>query len=141
MPGNYNLQTLKNIADKNNILEKCDFVGVVKNKPNFFKDVDIFCVPSREEPFGLVILEGFLHSTLVISSNTDGGKLLIENGEDGLLFNNEDEKDLAVKIELVLKSLEVYEKVTKKAFEKLENKYSLKNLKKEMSEILQVIAR
>ncbi|MBM5781886.1 MAG: glycosyltransferase family 4 protein [Pelagibacterales bacterium] len=141
VPGNYNLQTLKNIADKNNILEKCDFVGVVKNKPNFFKDVDIFCVPSREEPFGLVILEGFLHSTLVISSNTDGGKLLIENGEDGLLFNNEDEKDLAAKIELVLKSLEVYEKITKKAFEKLENKYSLKNLKKEMSEILQVIAR
>ncbi len=115
-------------------------VGVVKNKPNFFKDVDIFCVPSREEPFVLVILEGFLHSTLVISSNTDGGKLLIENGEDGFLFTNEDEKNLAEKIELALKSSEVYEKLTKKAFEKLENKFSINNLAKEISKILQVIA-
>ena len=52
------------------------------------QDVDIFCVPSREEPFGLVILEGFLYSTLVISSDTDGGKFLIKDGEDGLLFKN-----------------------------------------------------
>ncbi len=141
VPGSYNLESIKKIAKEHNILEKCNFVGVVKDKEDFFKDVNIFCVPSREEPFGLVILEGFLNSTLVISSDTDGGKLLIENGEDGFLFNNENAKDLADKIEFVLQNPEIYASITKKAFIKLEKKFSFNNLKTEMSEILQIITR
>ena len=102
VPGSYNLSTLKELAKIHHIAEKCQFVGVVIDKKKFFEDVDIFCVPSREEPFGLVILEGFLHSTLVISSDSDGGKFLIKNGESGLLFANEDFSDLAQKISEVV---------------------------------------
>lgn len=137
----YGLENIKKCAKENNIFDKCDFVGVVIDKPTFFKDVDIFCVPSREEPFGLVILEGFLNSTLVISSDTDGGKLLIENGEDGFLFSNANAKDLADKIEFILQNPEIYAPITKKSFIKLEKKFSFNNLKTEMSEILQIITR
>ena len=53
--GSYNLQTIKNLAKDAGIYDRCDFVGVISDKEDFFKDVDIFVVPSREEPFGLVI--------------------------------------------------------------------------------------
>lgn len=139
--GSYNLQTIKNIAQENNLLEKCYFVGVVKDKIKFFQDVDIFCVPSREEPFGLVILEGFLNSTLVISSNTDGGKLLIKDNQDGFLFENADVADLAKKIEFILQNSSIYNKITQKAFLKLEKRFSFTNLEKEISEILQIIVK
>ena len=61
----YNMDVVKDLAKKCEIFDKIDFVGVVKDKRDFF-DVDILRVPSRLESFGMVILEGFLHSTLVI---------------------------------------------------------------------------
>lgn len=112
---------------------------MVIDKKKFFDDVDIFCVPSREEPFGIVILEGFLHSTLVISSNTVGGKLLIKDQENGILFENENSEDLAKKIVQVLENPESYQDKTKKAFLQLEKEFSFDSLSLKMSEILQKI--
>jgi len=138
--GGYNLNTLQEFARNNAVLEKCEFVGTVLDKSKFFENVDIFCVPSREEPFGLVILEGFLFSTLVISSNTDGGKLLIKNDEDGLLFENENAKDLAQKIIKVLSNSEIYASFTNKAFSKLEKEFSFDFLAQEIEKILTKIS-
>ncbi len=135
----YGLSNIKQMAKDCGIFEKCNFVGTVLDKKNFFEDVDIFCVPSREEPFGLVILEGFLFSTLVISSNTDGGKFLIKDGEDGLLFENENSFDLAQKISKILIDYKVYQILTAKAFLKLEKEFSFASLEGRMNEILQKI--
>jgi glycosyltransferase involved in cell wall biosynthesis len=135
----YNLSTLKNLVKIHNVAEKCQFVGLVVDKKKFFEDVDIFCVPSRSEPFGLVILEGFLYSTLVISSVTDGGKLLIKDGENGLLFKNEDAEDLVLKIQNILDKKENYEGLTKAAFLRLEKEFSFASLAREMNSILQKI--
>ena len=133
---NYNLQTIKDLAQKLNLLNNCQFVGVVIDKENFFKDVDILIVPSREEPFGLVILEGFANSTLVISSNTEGGKLLINDQENGLLFNNQNSEDLANKILWILQNPNNYLKLTKQAFFRLENDFSLSILTKNLHQTL-----
>ena len=133
---NYNLQTIKDLAQKLNLLNNCQFVGVVIDKENFFKDVDILIVPSREEPFGLVILEGFANSTLVISSNTEGGKLLINDQENGLLFNNQNSEDLANKILWILQNPNNYLKLTKQAFFRLENDFSLSTLTKNLHQTL-----
>jgi len=136
VPGDYNTRSLKALAQKCGILEKCDFVGTVHDKKSFFLDVDIFCVPSREEPFGIVILEGFLFSTLVISSNTDGGKLLIENGKNGLLFENENAVDLAQKIKDASQN---YVALTRNAYLRLEKDFSFDSLVREIEKILQKI--
>lgn len=139
VPGSYGWDTIKEFAKIANISEKCQFVGTVLDKEKFFEDVDIFCVPSREEPFGLVILEGFLFSTLVISSDTDGGKFLIKDSEDGLLFENENYIDLAKKIGKILDNPKIYTSFTSKAFLKLEKEFSFAFLKEEMGKILQKI--
>ncbi len=122
--GSYGLQNVKNLAKDRGVYEKCDFVGVVYDKADFFKDVDIFVIPSREEPFGLVILESFANSVLAISSNTIGGKMLINHGEDGILFENENYENLAQKIIYALENKENYCNYTKKAYEKLEKNFN-----------------
>lgn len=133
---NYNLDTLKKIAKENGVLENCDFVGTVTDKNSFFENVDILCVPSREEPFGLVILEGFLFSTLVISSDTIGGKLLIKDHENGLLFTNENFHELAQKINCVVNEKIIYTNITRAAYKKLEDNFSFESLSREMEKIL-----
>lgn len=137
----YSLQDIQDLAKELGIFEKCQFVGTVFDKKKFFEDVDILCVPSREEPFGLVILEGFLFSTLVISSNTDGGNFLIKDGENGLIFENENPQDLAQKISELLKKAEIYNSLTKKAFLRLEKEFSFDSLKIEIEKILSTIQK
>lgn len=136
----YGWHSVKDIAKSHNIFDKCEFYGVVKDKKSFFEDVDIFCVPSREEPFGLVILESFLQSTLVISSNTDGGNFLINDKESGFLFENENALDLSEKLIEVFDNSSSYNDITKKAFLRLEKEFSFDLLEREMSDILQKIS-
>ena len=139
VPGGYNWQVLRDLAESCGISEKCQFVGTVLDKKKFFEDVNIFCVPSREEPFGLVILEGFLFSTLVISSDSDGGKFLIKNEENGLLFKSEDSAELAQKIAKILQNFTIYPKLTKQAFLRLEKEFSFDFLGREIEKILSEI--
>lgn len=138
--GNYNWQHLQGLAKDLKIFDKCQFVGVVYDKKNFFSDVDIFCVPSREEPFGLVILEGFLHSTLVISSDSDGGKFLIENGKNGLLFESENSAELAEKIGKIFQDSSSYNTITESAFLRLEKEFSFSAIRKFLQQILSKIS-
>jgi glycosyltransferase involved in cell wall biosynthesis len=140
VPGSYKTDTLKELVKTQNIAAKCSFVGTVTDKKSFFTDVDIFCVPSLEEPFGLVILEGFLFSTLVISSDSDGGKFLINNAEDGLLFKNGDAASLAEKIIFALNNPLIFNSITTKAFSKLAKGFSFDFMGQEISKILQKIS-
>ena len=145
VPGHIRWDDMKALAKERGVLDKCKFVGLVVDKDDFFRDVDICCVSSREETFGLVILEGFLQSKLVISSDTDGGKFLIEDGVDGILFKKEDPNDLANKIEKLLDGHSYSAKdcnlLTKTAFKKLENKFSLNSLAKKLEELFQKIPK
>lgn len=138
---NYNLNKIKSIAKGHGVLQSCKFIGMVKDKKSFFKDVDIFVVPSYEETFGIVILEGFAHSTLVISSTSDGGKLLINSGENGMLFENKNAQDLAHKIAEIANNSKSYNKMTKNAYDVLRDNYSLNKLQQNLDQILGVVSK
>lgn len=139
VPQSNEIIAINDLAKLQKIYSKYKFVGLVKDKKEFFKDVDIFVVPSRHEAFGMVILEAFLHSTLVISSNTDGGRFLIKDGENGLLFNSGDCEDLARLLQKLLQDGKDYGRMTKNAFSKIESEFSCANLEKSLDEILQKI--
>jgi glycosyltransferase involved in cell wall biosynthesis len=61
------------------------FLGWVDDKPSFFAALDVFCVPSREEPFGIVVLEGMAHGRATIATDTPGPREIVHDGVDGLL--------------------------------------------------------
>jgi len=49
-----------------------------------FKTADVVCVPSRNEPFGIVILEAWCASKPVVATRNGGPGEFIRNGETGL---------------------------------------------------------
>lgn len=55
---------------------------------------DIFLLPSRHEPFGIVILEAWSAGLPVLASNVGGIPHFVANGEDALLFNPNDDHSL-----------------------------------------------
>lgn len=59
-----------------------------------FKACDIVVLPSRGEVFGIVLVEGMYCGKIVIGSDSGGIPEVIQDGETGFLFRNEDSKDL-----------------------------------------------
>lgn len=72
----------------------------------YYNIADIFIFPSREEPLGLVGLEAMASGTIVIGSNVGGIVEFVQNEKTGYIFQSENEKDLAKKIDSVVKSFE-----------------------------------
>src|SRR5216683_2776726 len=62
---------------------------------SWYRAADILVVPSRYEPFGMVILEGMLHGLPIVASNVGGPAEILEHGRTGLLFTPRDALGLA----------------------------------------------
>jgi glycosyltransferase involved in cell wall biosynthesis len=112
------------------------FVGRVIDKKKFYNEIDILVVPSRHESFGMVILEGFKYSKPVVSSNTDGAKILIRDNENGLIFDVENPKMLAEKIKLLADKHSFAQKLAKAGFKDAKNKYSMEAVGKRINDLL-----
>jgi glycogen(starch) synthase len=61
----------------------------------WYQRADIQVVPSRYEPFGMVILEGMLHGLPIVASDVGGPAEILAHGRTGLLFPPRDVDALA----------------------------------------------
>jgi glycosyltransferase involved in cell wall biosynthesis len=59
--------------------------GWISDAATFLQRLDMLCVPSYRESFGLIIIEAFSHATPVIATRVSGPKSLIRHGENGML--------------------------------------------------------
>lgn len=82
-------EKIEKINAKNNIY----LLGRKENPYNYIKQADLFVCPSRQESFGLVILEAMLLGVPVITTATTGGITTTQNGKYAVCTNNT-EKDL-----------------------------------------------
>lgn len=75
----------------------------VKDPSGYFIDCDLVLVPSTlPEPFGRVAIEAFSYGRPVIAANHGGLTEIVTHGETGYLFEPNDSKSLAEKIEKFL---------------------------------------
>jgi glycosyltransferase involved in cell wall biosynthesis len=59
---------------------------------------DLFIQPSRLEGFGLTVTEAMAAKVPVLASDIEGPAEILENGKHGMLFENNNSEDLALKI-------------------------------------------
>ncbi len=93
-------------------LQNIEFLGRISDKLSFFNSIDVMYFGSRQEPFGLTILEAWAHQTPVIGfypENGGGPFELLPIGEDnpGELLKKRDPKDVAELIKRVRKNSEL----------------------------------
>jgi glycosyltransferase involved in cell wall biosynthesis len=53
---------------------------------NLYKSADVVCIPSRNEPFGIVVLEAWAAGKPVVATRNGGTRDIITHGVDGLLI-------------------------------------------------------
>lgn len=110
-----------------------DFVGMVapENRKQIYARADIYASPSLNEGMCNFMLETMALGIPMVATNVGGTKELLTEGENGLIVNLRDCKDLAAKLEKLIVNKDLREKMgnanRKKAeslsWEKVSNQY------------------
>lgn len=74
---------------------------------------DVFLLPSRHEPFGIVVLEAWAAGRPVVASRVGGVPSFVDDGDDGLLFGSGDSGEAAAHLLSVVHSQELSGRLAK----------------------------
>jgi L-malate glycosyltransferase len=119
-------QTLMNKINDYSINNYVSFFGFTNEIENFFEVMDVFVLPTDKESFGYVLIEAMANGKPVIASNQGGPKEIINDGENGFLFEAKNKIDLTNKIEKLILDKNLREKMSKRSKEIAYSKYDIK---------------
>ncbi|MDQ0160532.1 glycosyltransferase family 4 protein [Alkalibacillus salilacus] len=125
------IDTLKQVASKLNASSHIAFLGSVPHSDmiGLYKLTDIVLIPSIhakgvEEATSIAALEGMTAGKPVIAGAVGGLKELIQHQENGLLFENKNEHDLAEQVLSLLNNSELSHALAKNAQHYVERNHS-----------------
>ena len=84
-----------------------EFPGWVHDREAFFRRLDVFCVPSLHEPFGIVVVEGFAHARAMVVTDSEGPREIAAYGETALVVPCDDPERLADALAMLLENPEL----------------------------------
>ncbi len=96
------INILKEISESHGVGNKVRFLGYCNNIDELMKDHSIFVMSSRHEGFGMALVEAMALGCACVSFDLIGPGEIIIDGIDGVMVENQNIEDLAMKIELLL---------------------------------------
>ncbi|RUR08855.1 glycosyltransferase family 4 protein [Legionella sp. km772] len=112
--------------------------GWVNDRDSFYDQLDIFCLPSRREAFGLVILEAMRHSLPLVLTDLPGPREIIADSDSALFSPSEDPISMADNLEQVLKNIELRRRLGLNAFQRVQD-YSIASIGPILHDVLKKI--
>jgi glycosyltransferase involved in cell wall biosynthesis len=126
-------EALKALAANRGLDNELSFPGWVDNKQDFFEKIDLFCLPSHHEPFGIVLLEAMAYGLPVISTNSEGPSEILTDHINGILVEKGSAAAMAEAIENLLADEQKAEVLARNAYEKVKNNYDLPVISKKLA--------
>jgi glycosyltransferase involved in cell wall biosynthesis len=99
--GDNSEQWIHELIAQYNLQEKVTIIPHQDPKP-IYQVLDIFCLPSVWEGFGLVVIEAMLAGCCAVRSNVQGAEEQIVEGQTGYLFETENPISLQTKLEYLI---------------------------------------
>jgi glycosyltransferase involved in cell wall biosynthesis len=117
---------LRKTAADLRVTEKVRFLGRLERESvvGFFKGCEIFVLPSRIEPLGIVNLEAMAAGKAIVATSVDGVPEIIRDGENGLLVEPENEEQLAEAITRLLEDRILRDKIASLNYREAREGYS-----------------
>lgn len=115
----------------------CIGTKVDGDKWEVFKETDIFCFPTYvpSETFGLVLIESMQFKIPVVATRWNGIPFVVDDGDNGLLVKPMNYKELAEKIELLMKNQELRRELGENGRNKYLHKYTVEKFWSNMDTI------
>lgn len=76
---------LERLIQKAKLEDVVSMPGWINDREAFYRSIDIFCLPSLHEPFGIVLLEAFAAGVPVVATNTEGPHDIITPNYDAVI--------------------------------------------------------
>ena len=112
------------------------FVDFVDEPTDIMQICNVVVLASKNETFGLVLVEAMRCEVAVLGSNKGGPTEIIDDKKTGLLFKSFDSEDLANKLEILIKDESLRLNLAKNAKIKADEKFDEKRHFEEIKEIL-----
>ena len=118
-------------------LKNIQLIGWSENLYDEFKKADVFCIPSQEEPFGLIIGEAMMSGLPVITTKTDGALEIFgaEPEKKGAIYVDFSSPD---QIKNAIQEISIDEKrhlLAKNAQENINTNFSLEKLSRKLKDL------
>ncbi len=115
-------QRLYKMCKEYNIEDRVIFTGFTKEVDNYMAVSDVAILATKNEAFGLVIIEAMANKTPVIATNRGGPLEIIDDGVDGLLYDGT-AQDLAKKIDMLYNNRDLLVQLAQKSYKKANEKF------------------
>ena len=89
------MPALRALATELGLGDAVEFTGWVSPAADYLATLDLFVLPSRVEPFGLVVAESMAAGVPVVASRIDGPREILQGGAFGQLAAPDDDDALA----------------------------------------------
>lgn len=119
--------------------EKLTFTGYTSEIQLFLQAMDIVCIPSRLEAFGLAVVEAMALGVPVVGSNSGAiPEILGRGGEYGLLATPDDAESFAACFERLIENDGFRETIGKQALQQVHRNFDLRRHVERLLEIYRI---
>ena len=101
----------------------------------FLKKINIFILPSRQEGFGISLIEAMCMGIPVISSDIPGPSDIVTSCKCGKIFKSENPQSLAEKIEEIIENYQNEKKISLGKVDKIKEYYNIANMCQKLKKI------
>ena len=122
----YGMELLSKINDAdiyNNVTVLPGLPGGSQELVDAFHAADIFCLPSRHEPFGIVVLEAWAAGLPVVAAHVGGIPSFTRDGEDILYADANDPQSFSNAIDSLLLNPELAGRIAASGYRKARTQY------------------
>jgi glycosyltransferase involved in cell wall biosynthesis len=130
---------LRKLAAAAGLEKQLAFTGWVDDRKGFYQCMDVFCLPSLHEPFGIVLLEAFAHGVPVVSTDSEGPSEIITPNYDALMVRKGDPEILATALARLLKDPVFADGLAANAFAKTKTRYATEVVAEKIEKALETI--
>lgn len=135
--GNGNQELGRKRVEQYGLLDKVFFLGWIKDKEkdSIFRGASIFCLPSYAEGFPMAILDAWAYGLPVITTPVGGIPDVVVNGINGILIQPGDVNSLANKLNDLIESESLREKLRNESTLLASSIFSLESIAKQLKDI------
>jgi glycosyltransferase involved in cell wall biosynthesis len=132
-------RNLKKLAKTLELENDVSFPGWADDASDFLKKIDIFCLPSRHEPFGIVLLEAMVAKLPIVSTDVEGPSEILRPGTDALVVPSESAELLAEALQWLLEDQDRARSMASDAYFSVRKHFSRERVCEYITGLLEII--
>ena len=115
---------LEKLARDLGISERIKFLGWRTDRSALYKAADVCVYPSRQEPFGNVVVEAWAYGTPLVATDSTGPAWLVRDGKDAILTPVDDVEALAGGISSLISDSSLAAKLVENGHRRISESFS-----------------